>query len=185
MRNDKQTHARLIKALYHRERMAKRPKIGVVDTALDTRLTQLAARYNARQQKVRSSTLLRVTTGVSDATKAVMDQLKALISGPQVGALPLAVVVPVALVAVAGLSYLVYKAFSEDEARSVQDVIEAAHLSQVYQNMDETEKRFFDEETKKAAEAGARDAKKGSLKNILLAAGAGALVVAYLNRSER
>lgn len=191
VRNDQRTHAHLVKAQYHRERMARRPRIGVIDTEQDAQLAKLAARYNVRQQKVRSSSLLKVSTGVSQGTKALMDKLKAIISGPGVGALPLALVVPVALATVAGLSYLVYKAFFQDEADSAQDVLNAAKLSQTYQSMDAAEQELFDKTVQEAGNAGHKEGREdeqngffGQSKNLLLAAGFGVGLAYFINKSN-
>lgn len=183
---DISTHRLLVKLQLTRTALARR---GRVIPALDAQLVRLARSYNARQQKVRSSRLLRVQTFVSDDVRALMAKLKSWISG--VGAVPLVVVVvPVALVAVAGLGYLVYNAFYRDEVQAQKDNDEAAHASAVYGSMNTEQQQFDDERAKTSYDTGFQAGQKdggpfGGLKNNLLLIGGTILVLNYLSNRKQ
>lgn len=191
--NDQDTHAHLVRAQYYRASLAKPTVsgVGVIDTKLEAALAGVTKSYNSRQAKIKASTLLRTSSGVSATVQDWMNRLKGLVSGPGVGVLPLAVVIPVAVVTMLGLSYLVWKAFFQDEPKSADDLKAAAHLSATYQNMSEAEKRFADSLLDNGVKAGFKEGQEKKslftmIKDNILLVGGGIVAFSYFkNKGSR
>lgn len=182
---DRSTHRHLVRLQLARVALARK---GRVIPALEAQLFRLAASYNARQKKVRESRLLRVQTFISHDVQAMMDKLKSWVSG--VGAVPLVLLIPVALVTVAGLGYLVYNAFFRDEPQAQKDNDEAAHASAIYGSMSQEQQAFDDDRSKNSYDTGFSAGQKdgglfGGLKDNILMVGGALLLFNYLaNRKQ-
>jgi hypothetical protein len=165
--NDQRLHRLIIKMQVRKAYLARR---GKRNAAMDAQLTKLVKSYNARQQRVRDSKLLKVQTGMAKDVQAMKDWFSDLISGPHVGAPPLVVLVPVAVVVLAGLSYWVYRTFFADEKQGLAELSEAAQLDARYLSMSPEQQQFFDENMQKAYDKG-RDDAGGFLSSIKDSAG--------------
>lgn len=187
--NDKNTHGYLLEALYWRARGADNP-------ALSQQLNAVVASYNTRQDKIRQSTLLKVSTGMRDKARRWWDALKALapgLNGAAVGTPLVLPVVPILIAAaVASVATLaLWQAFHQDHAQSKQDVENAVKLSEAYkkaspegqQAMLDTAGTAFDAGTK-AGEAAADTGFFAQLKNNALLVGAGIAGFVLLSKKK-
>lgn len=177
--NDQSTHRLLVRC---QAMQLLNSKAGRKLPALDAELARLTRSYNNRQKKVRESRLLKVQQGVTADVKALMNKLKSWfsISGHEVGALPLAVVIPVAVVTLSVAGYLLLKAFGPDEKKAVQDIKDAAHLDERYKSMTPEQQVFFDQTADAAGKAGYQKATEESFMKTALFLGGGLLLVKML-----
>lgn len=184
--NDQQTHVFITQALYYRNRMlqAGRPD----NPALSAQLDKVVATYSDRQQRLRTSKLLKTSTGLTQWAKSWTDKLKAMVSGPGIGVLPL---VPIALAVLAGvgLSIAVWYAFHQDEPKSAADVIAAFHASEAYNTMSPDQQTASDQAMQQAGKGGYQEGKDasdnsffGQLKTTAVWVGAGLLAASLLKK---
>ncbi len=134
---------------------AKLKAVGKTNPIQDAAVAKLIARYNDRQRRIRASKLLKVQTGVSADVQVLLDTVKswwARVSG--IGAVPLLVIIPVALVTLAGVSYAVYNTWFRDAVQGQKDNDEAAHKDKIYGGMDPAEKKFDDDRSAASYQTG-------------------------------
>jgi hypothetical protein len=186
--NDRQTHAFLLQALYYREQARR---AGRVNPTMSAKLDKTVASYTTRQQKLRTSKLLKANTGLTGWAKSWLDKLKASVSGPGVGVLPaipagLAVAVIVG-VTVLGTAAACWVLFSPDESKSAADVQSSFQASDVYRNMSPEEQQASSQAVEQAGKGGFNDGKDaadtslfGQLKTVALVLGGGLLFMQVL-----
>ncbi len=185
---DRGTHRLILQMQLKRADLQRR---GINTASPDVALNRLIASYNARQKKVQASKLLKVQASESQLPKpvqAMIAKLKSLISG--VGAIPLAVVIPIAAVVLLGVSYLVYNQFIKDQVQAQKDNDAAAHLSPVYGAMSAEEKEFDDNRSNQSYETGYKAGQQdggpfGGLKTGALLLMAGILLAPKITGANR
>ena len=189
--NDQQTHAHLVKAYYHR---AVAIRAGVADNPqLAAQLAAVTASYEARQDKVRKSRSVKVTTGVSKTVKNWMDKLSSMMGLSGIGVLPV-LTAPVLLAALvgAGAVGILWLLLHKDEPKSAADAKAAFHLSKEYGAMSPEEQQASDTAVDNAARGGVKegeDNEKNSLINVIkdnaLLIGGALLLVNYAGKTRR
>jgi len=190
--NDRQTHVYLVQALYYREQARR---AGRTNAAASATLDKTVASYIARQQKLRTSKLLRANTGVTALAKSWLAKLKSAVSGPGVGILP---AIPAGLaavvlgVAIVGTAAACWALFHTDESKSAADVQSAFEASDVYGQMSPEAQKASSEAIKQAGEKGYEDGKNagdtslfGQLKTVALVLGGGYLFTQMLGNRQR
>jgi hypothetical protein len=174
--NDQKTHLWLVQALYWKAKVSQLS--GPTADLLDKKLSALIASYNARQQKIKQSRYVKVSTGVNDTVQGWLSRLKGLVGMNGIGILPALPAVPILVGVVVGAALIggLWLLLRDDVPRSVNDLQQAAKLTETYRSMSPEEKELFDKTTEDAAKAGAEsvdDTFFGKLKNnALLIAGA-------------
>jgi hypothetical protein len=140
---DRDTHRRIIRIQTVQAQLKARGKTNPIR---DGEVARIVAGYNGRQKRLRESSQLKVQTRLSADVRAMMETLKSWWAKvPGVGALPLVVIVPAALVALSVASYLVYNAWFRDEVQAQKDNDAAAHSDEIYQGMSPAEQKFDDD----------------------------------------
>jgi hypothetical protein len=170
--NDQTTHKLLLRCQIMQIANARK---GRKSSSLDAELVRLGRSYNARQDELRQSRLLKMQQGMSADAKYLMDKFKSWFSVSGIGAFPLAA--PLIIVGILVAGYLVLKAFGPSEKKSVEDVKAAAHLDERYKSMTPEQQQLFDETADKAGKAGYdKGQEQGMLTTGLLLVGAVLLV---------
>lgn len=191
MANDQQTHAHLVQAYYHR---AVATRAGVADNPeLAAQLAAVTASYTARQDKVRKSRSVKVTTGVSKTVKSWMDKLSSAMGLSGIGVLPaLAVPVLLGVLVGAGAVGILWLLLHKDEPRSAADAKAAFHLSKAYGEMSPEQQQTSDTAVDDAAKGGVKEGEnneKNSLVNVIksnvLLIGGALLLLNYAGKNRR
>lgn len=190
--NDRQAHVYLVQALYYRERARQAGRTNAATSAV---LDKTVASYAARQQKLRTSKLLKANVGLTAWAKTWLDKLKAAVSGPGVGvlpAIPAGVVAAVVGVTILGTAAACWALFSPDESKSVADVQTAFQASEVYRNMSPEEQQASSQAVEQAGKGGYNDGKDaadnslfGQLKSAALVLGCGYLFLQVSGNRKR
>jgi hypothetical protein len=140
---DRDTHRRIIRIQTVQAQLKARGKTNPIR---DGEVARIVAGYNGRQKRLRESSQLKVQTKLSADVRAMMETLKSWWAKvPGVGALPLVVIVPAALVALSVASYLVYNTWFRDEVQAQKDNDAAAHSDEIFQGMSPAEQKFDDD----------------------------------------
>ena len=182
--NDRQTQVYLLQALYYREQARQ---AGRDSAPLSTALDRIVASYAERQQRLRSSRLLKTQATLNQWAKTWMDKLKSVVSGPAVGVLP---VIPIAIGAVVllGTVGLCWLAFHKDEPKSAADVLSAYHASAAYGSMSAEQQQTSDQAVQEAGKNAYQEGKDqsgglfGNLNSTLVLLGVGLVGMKLLER---
>jgi hypothetical protein len=190
--NDRQTHTLLVQALYYRQRASQ---VGRTNAAASALLDKTVASYAARQQKLRTSKLLKANVGLTQLAKSWLDKLKSAVSGPSVGilpAVPAGVAAVVIGVTILGTAAACWALFHTDESKSAADVQSAFEASDVYGQMSPEAQKASSEAIKQAGEKGYEDGKNagdtslfGQLKTVALVLGGGYLFTQMLGNRQK
>lgn len=197
--NDQKTHGWLVKALYYQARAKAAGVSGptAATDALDRQLAAVIGSYNARQQKIRNSTLVKASTGINETVKGWIERVKAMVpglGGAGVGLLPALPLVPILVGVAAGAMAMgaLWLLLRNDVAPSVNNLIAAARLTDAYGNMAPDGKELFEKTVTAAGEAGeqagedkADNSLFGQLKNNILLVGGGILAFTMLSKPKR
>ena len=190
--NDRQTHVYLVQALYFRERARQ---VGRTNAAASAALDKTVASYATRQQKLRTSKLLKANTGLTEWAKSWLTKLKAAVSGPGVGilpAIPAGVAAVVVGVTILGTAAACWALFSPDESKSAADVQSSFQASDIYRSMSPEEQQASSQAIEQAGKGGYNDGKDaadtslfGQLKTVALWLGGGYLFAQMLGNRQR
>ncbi|MDO7886833.1 hypothetical protein [Hymenobacter cheonanensis] len=190
--NDRQTHVYLVQALYYREQARR---AGRTNAAASATLDKTVASYVARQQKLRTSKLLRANTGLTGLAKSWLAKLKSVVSGPGVGilpAIPAGVAAVVMGVVIVGTAAACWALFSPDESKSAADVQTAFQASDIYRGMSPEEQQASSQAIEQAGKGGYNDGKDaadnslfGQLKTVALVLGGGYLFTQLLGNRRK
>lgn len=186
--NDQKTHLWLVQALYWKAKAAQIS--GSTADLLDKKLAALIASYNARQQKIKQSRYVKVSTGVNNTVQGWLIRLKGLVGMNGIGILPALPAVPILVGVVVGAALIggLWLLLRDDVPRSVNDLQQAAKLTEAYQGMSPQEKELFDKTTDEAAKAGADsvdDTFLGKLKNNALLIGGAILLWSQATKNRK
>lgn len=190
--NDRQTHTYLLQALYYRARASQ---AGRTNAAASAALDKTVASYTARQQKLRSSKLLKANTGLTEWAKSWLTKLKAAVSGPGVGilpAIPAGVAAVIVGVTILGTAAACWALFSPDESKSAADVQSSFQASDVYRSMSPEEQQASSQAIEQAGKGGYNDGKDaadtslfGQLKTVALVLGGGYLFTQLMGNQRK